>query len=336
MKYHLIPGACGFVGRNITRRLLNITDDTLVLVDDLTKGRAPELWLNGGDGNGGFEQGRVLFYQADIRSFLKSLDDPNHPLANVQFSDVFHLAAIVGGRTMIDGDPLKVALNLSIDAEFFYWASRHKPARIMYPSSSAAYPVAIQTRENNQALSEGNIDLKNIGLPDMTYGWSKITGEYLAKLAHEHYGLSVVCIRPFSGYGEDQETDYPIPAIARRVAMKEDPVEVWGTGNQGRDFVHIDDVIDVMLLAMEKISDGTAINIGAGKLTSFREIIQTFVHIAGYNPSIKPLLDKPVGTFSRYSDMSFVKDKLGWSPKISLEEGLTRVYQKVLENLKSS
>lgn len=335
MKYHLIPGACGFVGRNLTRRLLDTTADTLVLVDDLSTGRSPEQWLEK-DESGKFEKGRVLFYQADIRDFLKSIDDSDHQLSNVKFSDVFHFAAIVGGRTMIDGDPLKVALNLSIDSELFYWASRHKPDRILYPSSSAAYPVAIQTKENNQALAEENINLETIGLPDMTYGWSKITGEYLAKLAHEHYGLSIVCIRPFSGYGEDQEVDYPIPAIGRRIALKEDPVEVWGTGDQGRDFVHIDDVIDVMLLAMDNISDGTAINIGSGKLTSFREIIHTFTKIANYNPSIKSLLDKPVGTFSRYCDMSFVKEKLGWTPKISLEEGLTRVYKKVLNNLEST
>ena len=332
MKYHLIPGACGFVGRNITRRLLNTTNDTLVLVDDLTKGRSPDLWLNK-DADGRYENGRVLFYQEDIRDFLKALDAPSHALSKIKFNDVFHLAAIVGGRTMIDGDPLKVALNLSIDAEFFYWASRHKPGRILYPSSSAAYPVAIQTKENNQALSETDINLEKIGLPDMTYGWSKVTGEYLAKMAHDYYGLSVVCIRPFSGYGEDQELDYPIPAIARRIALKEDPVEVWGTGNQGRDFVHIDDVVDIMLLAMDKINDGSAINIGAGKLTTFREIIDTLTGIANYSPEIKPLLDKPVGTYSRYCNMDHVKKELGWSPKISLEEGMTRVYKKALGTL---
>ena len=332
MKYHLIPGACGFVGRNLTKRLLKTTRDTLVIVDDLSKGRAPNLWLNNNE-NGTFENGRVLFYHQDIRDFLKNIQDSDHQIHNVHFDSVFHLAAIVGGRSMIDGDPLKVALNLSIDAEFFQWASIHKPKRILYPSSSAAYPVEIQTKENNIALSESDISLQNISLPDMTYGWSKITGEYLAKIAHRYYGLSVACIRPFSGYGEDQEVDYPIPAIARRIALKENPVEVWGTGEQGRDFVHIDDVIDIMLIAIDRIKDGTAINIGSGKLTSFLEIIKTLSSIANYDPDIKPLLDKPVGTFSRYSDMTYVKEEIGWSPKITLEQGLTRVYNKALESL---
>jgi len=335
MKYHLIPGACGFVGRNLTKRLLKTTSDSLVLVDDLSKGRPLAQWLNI-DKDGIIEGGRVDYYQQDIRVFLKEIVNPDHKLNSIKFSDVFHLAAIVGGRSVIDGDPLKVALNLSIDSEFFYWASIHKPLRILYPSSSAAYPVELQLENNNIALAEHNINFTNIGLPDMTYGWSKITGEYLAKLAHERYGLSVACIRPFSGYGEDQEVDYPIPAIARRIAVKENPVEVWGTGEQGRDFVHIDDVIDVMLIAIEKIEDGTAINIGSGKLTSFNEIIKTLTDIAGYSPEIKPLLDKPVGTFSRYCDMSFVKTKLDWTPQITLKEGMTRMYNQAVKDLRNT
>lgn len=332
MKYHLVTGACGFVGRSLTKRLLETTNDHLVIVDDLSKGRSPEEWLDV-SAAGVIEEGRVSFYKQDLRDFLKQIKDPSHVISGVRFEKVFHYAAIVGGRSMIDGDPMKVALNLSIDAEFFSWACSHKPARILYPSSSAAYPVAKQTKENNIALSESEIDLQEIGLPDMTYGWSKITGEYLAKIAHEYYGLSVACIRPFSGYGEDQEVDYPIPAIAKRVAQRENPVEVWGTGEQGRDFVHIDDVVDIMLIAIDKINDGTAINIGSGKLTSFNEIIKILCKIAGYEPHIKKLLDKPVGTYSRYCDMSLVKEKLNWKPSISLEQGMERVYSKVLKDL---
>ena len=111
------------------------------------------------------------------------------------------------------------------------------------------------------ALSESDIDFKKMGQPDMTYGWTKLTGEYLASIAASHYGVSVTCIRPFSGYGEDQDLSYPVPAIARRAALLENPFEVWGSGKQGRDFVHIEDVMDCTLLAMDHITDGRAINI---------------------------------------------------------------------------
>jgi nucleoside-diphosphate-sugar epimerase len=282
------------------------------------------------------EDRRLLFLKEDFRKLLRDLISDDQFLQKKynwefdRFTDVFHFAAIVGGRAVIDGDPMMVALDLSIDAEFFYWITRQKPERVLYPSSSAAYPVNLQTESYSIALKESDIDFSNMGQPDMTYGWSKLTGEYLAKIASEYYGVHITCIRPFSGYGEDQDLTYPIPAIALRVAKREDPMTVWGSGKQGRDFVHIDDVLDCIFVAMEKISDGTAINIGMGKLTSFLEIIKVLTKIAGYDPVIKPLLDKPVGVYSRYCDMSFVNNTLGWKANISVENGMRRVYEAAL------
>ena len=339
MGYHLITGGCGFVGRNFVKRLHRTTNDTIFFIDDLSVGTHPSTWLPEGtpvEKQNGLEffgeDKRMVFLKQDARYFIRAmLDNENHikdtyGLDVTRFKDVFHFAAIVGGRAKIDGDPMMVALDLSIDAEFFLWVCRQKPNRVLYPSSSAAYPVDLQTESDAIALSESDIDFKKMGQPDMTYGWSKLTGEYLAQTAAEHYGLSVTCIRPFSGYGEDQDLSYPIPAIARRAALKENPFEVWGTGEQGRDFVHIEDVMDCTLYAMERITDGSAINIGSGKLTSFLEIIEIFTSFAGYDPDIKKLLDKPVGVHSRYADMSYVNNDLGWKPKLSLEEGMRRVY----------
>ena len=97
-----------------------------------------------------------------------------------------------------------------------------------------------------------------------------------------------------------------------------------GSGNQG-DFVHIEDVIDCTLLAMDHIKDGRAINIGSGKLTSFLDLIEIFTSFAGYTPDIKPLLDKPVGVHSRYANMDYVYETQP-KPKLSLKEGMKRVY----------
>ncbi|MBK9253979.1 MAG: NAD-dependent epimerase/dehydratase family protein [Saprospiraceae bacterium] len=348
MRVHLVSGGCGFVGRNMVRRLYNTTDDIILFIDNLLVGTHPDNWLGltktgqNQDIEIFGEDKRLYFLKEDFRYVVRNMIDNDryiqekYDLDFQSFTDVFHFAAIVGGRLTIDGDPMMVALDLSIDAEFFYWATRHKPSRVLYPSSSAAYPVDLQTEDEALALSESDINFKKMGQPDMTYGWSKLTGEYLAQIASSHYGLRVTCIRPFSGYGEDQNLTYPIPAIAQRVAKKESPMEVWGTGRQGRDFVHIDDVLDCILLAMDNIHDGTAINIGMGRLTSFLEIIEVLTDIAGYKPPVKTLLDKPVGVFSRYSNMSYVKEKLGWEAKISLEEGMRRMYQAALARENSS
>lgn len=345
-KIHLVSGGCGFVGRNLVKRLLRTTEDYIFVVDDLSAGTDPRQWYDQPlihehkDIRVYGPNERLLFRKGDFRDFLREIQqDPEflntqYGYSFPRFSDVYHFAAIVGGRAKIDGDPMMVALDLSIDAEFFYWVCNYKPERVLFPSSSAAYPVDLQSDQDAIALEESAISFdSSLGQPDMTYGWSKLTGEYLAQIAAAHYGISVACVRPFSGYGEDQDLSYPIPAIAARAAAKEDPFEVWGTGKQGRDFVHIDDCIDAILLAMDRISDGSAINIGSGKLTSFLEIIEVFTKIAGYEPEIKQLLDKPVGVHARYANMDYVAGKYGWKPKISIEEGMKRVYNKALERL---
>lgn len=347
MNIHLVTGACGFVGRNIVKRLYSTTGDRIFMVDDLSTGLHPSQWLDNyrsrknNDVEVIGEDERLYFWKGDVRDFLfKFRQNPNYVqeqygLEFDRFEDVFHMAAIVGGRAKIEGDPVMVALDLSIDAEFFYWICRHKPKRVLYPSSSAAYPVNLQSDANAVALRESDIDFNcNLGTPDMTYGWSKLTGEFLSQIAAKYYGISIVCIRPFSGYGEDQDLTYPVPAIAARAAAKNDPFEVWGTGLQGRDFVHIDDVLDFMFLLMDTVKDGSAYNIGSGKLTTFMELIELFCRFAGYKPTIKPLTDKPMGVHSRYADMSIVSRTFNWKPKISLEEGMRRVYEKAKERLK--
>jgi UDP-glucose 4-epimerase len=341
MKNHMISGGCGFVGRNMVKRLYNTTKDRIFFVDNLSVGTDPSTWLDvplcrevqGLKIYG--EDERLMFLASDFEDVVRGLTKDEFWFKNkfgidmVEWDDVFHFAAIVGGRAMIDGDPMKVALDLSIDAEFFYWITRKKPRRVLYPSSSAAYPVNKQTENDPTQLKESDIDFSNLSQPDMTYGWSKLTGEYLAKIAASHYGVHITCIRPFSGYGEDQDFTYPIPSLAKRAVNKENPFEVWGSGLQGRDFVHIDDILDCTHQAMDVISDGTAINIGMGRLTNFQEVINIFTSLAGYRPEIKMLLDKPVGVHSRYSNMDYVKQTIGWRAKISLEEGLKRVYQAV-------
>lgn len=335
------------MGRNMTRRLLKTTNDKVFIIDDLSIGTHPSTWLENFTSRSykdieiiGTDE-RLYFWKGDFRNFLfKFRENPrfvkeSYHLDFERFSDVFHFAAIVGGRLKIEGDPMAVALDLSIDAEFFYWVCRHKPERVLYPSSSAAYPVSLQSESHAIALSESDIDFKgNLGTPDMTYGWSKLTGEFLAQIAAKHYGVSVVCIRPFSGYGEDQDLSYPVPAIAARAARREDPFEVWGSGKQGRDFVHIDDILDLIFVLMDNVKDGSGWNIGSGKLTSFLDLIGLFCDIAGYKAEIKPLLDKPVGVHSRYCVMDQVRENFGWEPKISLREGMTRVYNAAVERLK--
>jgi nucleoside-diphosphate-sugar epimerase len=334
----LVTGGCGFVGRHLVRRLLQMGHEVWI-IDDLSTGLPPAKWLEGAQakqGNGAVSyssaEGCVQFIHDNLAStMLKQLGAINtgEYLNLPAFDYVFALASIVGGRSKIDGDPLGVGVDLAIDALFFQWLARNKEkiGRVLYASSSAAYPINLQSRNGHIALREDMISFTsgNLGQPDMTYGWSKLTGEYLSHLAATRYGISVACVRPFSGYGEDQDLTYPVPAIAFRVARGDDPITVWGTGEQGRDFVHIEDCITAMLLAIERIHDGSGINIGTGRLTSFLEIARLLSKLDGREAAIQPEIGKPVGVQCRYCDPSEMERVLQWRPSLSLEEGLARV-----------
>ena len=348
MTTSLVTGGCGFVGRHLIDRLLGLGHEIWV-VDDLSTGLHPDQWLlprasqmsNEGRLKKYAVAGHtVTFLHEDLAvTMLTQLGMVNNgsSVELPKFDYVFALASVVGGRVKIDYDPIGVAVDLAIDSLFFLWLVRNKEkvGRILYASSSAAYPINRQKAVGHFALQESMIDFSSgeLGQPDMTYGWSKLTGEYLSRLAAERYGLKIACVRPFSGYGEDQDLTYPTPAIAFRVARGDDPVVVWGTGQQGRDFVHIDDCISAMWLAVNKIEDGSGVNIGTGILTSFIEATELFLKLDGRSARIKPMIDKPIGVQSRYCDPSAMKAMLGWMPEISREEGFRRVLRTASERV---
>ena len=346
----LVTGGCGFVGRRLVSRLLLQGHDVWIL-DDLSTGLDPDIWLDGvvgrrDEGWGvryALMSGSLTFVHCDLMVTLL------HQMGRIpaqraftlpEFDYVFALASVVGGRAKIDGDPIGVGIDLAIDATFFSWLVRNKRriGKVLYASSSAAYPVNLQKQEGHVALRESMIDFHTgeLGQPDMTYGWSKLTGEYLSRLAASHYGIRIACVRPFSGYGEDQDLSYPVPAIAFRVARGDDPVTVWGTGEQGRDFVHIEDCITAMLAAIERIHDGSAVNIGTGRLTTFLEVAALFLQLAGREAEILPMIGKPTGVSSRYADPARMRQLLGWKPEISLEDGFGRVLEAAYKRVRTA
>jgi GDP-L-fucose synthase len=313
----LVTGGCGFVGRHFVKRLLE-DDYQVTVVDDLSTGLSPERWplhlrvLNG-------KENQVIFHISDFRDYTKE--------ASPDFDLIVHLAAVVGGRITIEGDPLQVATDLAIDATLFNWVvkSRVMPRKVLFFSSSAVYPISEQTPIRNRLLFEEMIDFdKKLELPDMTYGWSKLTGEFLAGFAVKQYGLDVVIYRPFSGYGEDQDFTYPFPSVIRRVARGESPIIVWGSGNQLRDFIYIDDVVDAVFASYEALKPGEVLNLGSGVGTSFRQLAEVACKVIGHKAAVVNDASKPEGVFARVAN----PDRMFkyYRPGTSLERGIEIVH----------
>jgi nucleoside-diphosphate-sugar epimerase len=249
----------------------------------------------------------------DVRDFFKTDE--------TKFDVVIHLAAIVGGRATIEGNPLAVASDLAIDSDLFQWALRTRPGHIVYFSSSAAYPTYLQRIEYKQRLKEWDINLDHIRNPDMTYGWAKLTGEMLASYAREQ-GLKVSVLRPFSGYGTDQSLDYPFPSFIKRGKEKATPFDVWGRGTQVRDFIHIEDVVRA---TFEAITNNVKVaNLCTGRATSFIDLAELVMLQAGYLAEIRTNPKAPVGVAYRVGDPTKMLEF--YEPRITLEEGIARAF----------
>jgi GDP-L-fucose synthase len=233
---------------------------------------------------------------------------------------------MIGGRLMIENNPLAVADDLAIDAAYWGWAKQVRPKKTACFSSSAAYPVKLQRPEGYQFLKEDMICFdSDIGMPDMSYGWAKLTCEYLARLAYEKHGLNSICFRPFSGYGEDQDDAYPFPSICKRVLAERgaEILNVWGTGTQMRDFIHIEDCVDGVMTMIDRIDDGGAVNLSTGVLTSFIHFAKLAAGITGYHPDVRGLSDKPAGVHARSGDTAKQR-QLGFQHKIDFQAGIER------------
>lgn len=241
---------------------------------------------------------------------------------------VVHCAAVVGGRETIERDPLATAESLSIDAEMFRWAAVARPGRVLYFSSSAAYPISFQSAWHAQQgvrLSEDDVWASDrIGLPDEVYGWSKVTGELLAARLRGA-GVPVTVVRPFSGYGEDQDESYPFRAILERVRRREDPLELW-CGDCVRDWVHVDDVVAGALAVAESGTEDP-VNLCTGRATDFRELAEMMAMVAEYGPAVQPNPAAPQGVAYRVGDPTRMRQY--YTPKVSLEDGIRRALRVV-------
>jgi nucleoside-diphosphate-sugar epimerase len=312
----LIFGGAGFVGRHYTKFFLEKHNEVTIIdnIAKLTGGVHPKKWILFNPYK--FKK-KFKFVNLDCRDYFKK--------NNKKFNLVINLAAIVGGREVIENNPLAVAEDLEIDSSFWRWVISCKHDHIITYSSSAAYPIDLQRKNKFRLLSEGDIDFsKRIGIPDMSYGWAKLTNEYLAKIAFIKYDIKNSVFRPFSGYGFDQDLVYPFSSIIKRAInhrIDKDFI-VWGSGKQKRDFIHVSDCIEGSIKISKKIKNGTAVNLSTGKYTDFITLAKIVLETIGKSKvRVISNSNKPEGVFAR-AGCTKMQKKFGFKPKISIKQGI--------------
>ena len=242
---------------------------------------------------------------------------------------VFHLAATHGGRGYIDTHPADVSSNFAIDHHVFEASLKANVQRVISASSACAYPPKLQNTTNSAyLLKEDDSNPFKLDEPlsaDLEYGWAKLIGEMQLIAFIKQYGLKGCSLRFVTAYGPRENETHAIIALIYKAFEKMDPYQIWGTGEQDRDFTYVSDIVEGSVLAAEKIFDGTAINLGTGVRYKIKDVAAKIFDAIGWKPR-RILFDtsKPVGVVTRALDISRAKGLLDWEPKVSLEEGLKK------------
>lgn len=295
----------------------------VVVLDDFSSGTLENLqYPLKQRSNTEWEYGHLIVKKGDVRDreFLIS--------ALTGCKVVFHLAAIHGGRGFIDTHPADCCENFAIDQTVFEACRRSGVDRICFASSACVYPTHLQAKKGSSyLLKESDADPFEEGKAnaDLEYGWSKLMAEMALKAYHRQYGLKTSSLRIFTAYGPRENETHAIIALIARAFTRSDPYEIWGTGQQDRNFTYVQDIVNAMTLSSERIEDGTPINAGRNDRITLNEAAELVFELMNWKPKkIIHDVNKPQGVASRAADLKKARSLLDWEPKITYREGFDR------------
>jgi UDP-glucose 4-epimerase len=305
----LVTGGASFIGSSLVDALVKRAAKVRV-VDNLSSGKVENI----GDH---VTAGAVEFVQGDL------LDAAVAARTVAGMSVVFHLAADHGGRGYVDLHNVECATNLILDGHLFREAARARVEKVVYASSGCVYPNFRQTNPAEELYLTEDL----VGPPydaDNMYGWAKLMGELTLK----HYAtkglLRGASCRYFTVYGPRGKEDHAVMAMIARAFTKQNPFEVWGTGEQIRNWTYIDDIVEGTIRAAERIDDGTAVNLGTMERIRVTDAAKMILSRMRVDVPLKFLPSMPTGPYNRVASNRLAKDLLGWAPQITFQEGVGR------------
>ncbi len=314
----LVTGGASFIGSAIVDKLLERGASSVRVVDDFSSGVRGNIQLQ-------MDAGDVELIEGDLR-------DPDVAQKSVQGVDtIFHLAADHGGRGYVDLHQYDCSTNFGLDATLFQAALRAEVERISFASSGCIYPLFLQGDVNEISyLSEDRAGPPYD--PDGLYGMAKLAGELTLSALHDEQGLKTSSCRYFTVYGPRGVENHAVIAMIARAFLRRDPFEVWGNGEQIRNWTYVDDIAEGTIRASERIEDGAAVNLGTMERVRVIDAVHMVCELAGYEPRIELQPDKPTGPMNRVADNSLAEELLGWEPETPFAEGLRKTYEWYVSN----
>ena len=306
----LVTGGASFIGSHVVDRLIAAGARAIRVVDDFSSGDLANLGGRADAPNVEVRRGDLLV--------------PGVAQDAVEGVDVvFHLAAIHGGRGYVDLHQSECAKNFILDANVIRAAHAAGVERFAFASSGCVYPTCLQ-RDVEEDL---RLDEDMAGPPhdaDGMYGWTKLMAELTLKALRRDHGFRSTSCRLFTVYGERAVENHAVMAMIARAFVGQDPFEVWGDGRQVRNWTYVGDIADGMLLAAERIEDGTAVNLGTEERTVVIDAVSEVLRYTGHRAEIRLRPDMPVGPVNRVASNRRARELLGWQPRVGFLEGLRR------------
>ncbi len=305
IKRVIVTGALGFIGYHTCIYLASKGYD-VVGIDNASRGKIERIKM--------LEQRNIAVEIADIRDY----DHLDKVFYEYQPDAIVHAAALISVDESFEKPLLYEDVNSKGTITLILIANKYGLRKFVYISSAAVYgnPVKLPIDEDHPLN------------PLSPYGVSKLSGEFYTKTLFEGKE-NAITLRLFNVYGPGQNPEYAgvISRFLERLSRDEPPV-IYGSGEQTRDFIHVEDVACAIEKALEKNLRGYMVfNIGTGKKITIRELAELMIRL--YGSSLEPVYGPPRkgDIMHSYADISKVRQILGWEPKISLEEGLKRLIE---------
>jgi len=313
----LVTGGEGFIGKNLAIRLSELGARVTITAH---KKNQPEFAYTSRDSVNVFPCDLELQHDCEIAT------------ADQDF--VFHCAALSHGAKFIKENPIAmITPNLKMTAHLLDASYANNVEKFVFISSSVVYNDV-----GSKSVEEHETDQDP---PNIYYhvGHMKRYGEVLCRTYCEKIKkpMKTVVVRPGNVYGHgdnfDPELSHVTASMIRRVATMQDPIDVWGDGDDIRDIIYIDDFINGLLLASEKLGDSYCpVNISQGKAISVKQILDILIGFEKYSPDVTFDASKPSMLKERHISNKKALDTLGFAPKHSIEEGLEKTLSWYKEN----